>query len=56
MTNKLIKDMDEDTWRRFVAFCKLKNINVNEQLKEILDEHLKKNLQKAIGTIKEKEE
>ncbi|MBR9691198.1 hypothetical protein GOV06_00255 [Candidatus Woesearchaeota archaeon] len=44
MSNKLIKDMDEETWRRFIAFCKLRNINVNKQLKEILDEFIKENL------------
>ncbi len=44
MSNKLIKDMDEHTWRRFIAFCKLKNIKVNAQLEEILEEFLEKNL------------
>ncbi len=44
MSNKLIKDMDEETWRRFIAFCKLKNIKANDQLKEILEEFLEKNL------------
>jgi len=29
MSNKLIKEMDEETWRRFIAFCKLKNVKVN---------------------------
>ena len=48
MANKLIKEMDEETWRRFIAFCKLKNINVNNQLKDILDDYLEKNLGKAI--------
>jgi len=48
MSNKLIKEMDEETWRRFVAFCKLKNINVNVQLKEVLDEFLEKNLGKML--------
>jgi len=41
--------MDEETWRRFVAFCKLKNINVNDQLKETLEEFLDKNLQKILN-------
>ena len=47
-SNKLIKGMDEETWRRFIAFCKLKNINVNNQLKEILDEFLNKNLRQLL--------
>ena len=44
MSNKLIKDMDEFTWRRFIAFCKIKNIKVNDKLKDILEEFLEKNL------------
>ena len=49
MANKLIKDMDEETWRKFVAFCRLKNVNVNQQLKETLEEFLDKNLQKMLN-------
>ena len=49
MTNKLIKDMDEETWRRFIAFCKLKDIKVNDQLKDILEEFLQKNLGKMLN-------
>jgi len=48
LTNKLIKDMDEETWRRFIAFCKLKNIKVSDQLKDLLEEFLEKNLYKLI--------
>ena len=48
MSNKLIKDMDEETWRRFIAFCKLKNIKVNDQLKDILEDFLKENLNKIL--------
>lgn len=44
MANKLIKDMDDEVWRRFVAFCKIKDVNVNVQLKDLLDEFLNKNL------------
>ncbi len=43
MTNKLIKDMDEETWRKFVAYCKIKNVKVSEELNTVLIEHLKKN-------------
>ena len=53
MSNKLIKDMDEVTWRRFIAFCKLKNINVNRQLKEILDEFLETNLNNLLSGKKD---
>ena len=52
MANKLIKDMDKETWRRFIAFCKIKNIKVNDQLKEILEEFLEKNLNKIINNSK----
>ena len=52
MTNKLIKDMDEETWRRFIAFCKLKNVKVNDQLKEILEEFLEKNLGRMLKSGK----
>ena len=48
MSDKLIKNMDEEVWRRFVAFCKLKDIKVNDQLKNILEEFVDKNLQKMI--------
>ena len=44
MSNKLVKDMDEETWRRFIAFCKLKNVKVSDQLKTILEEFLETNL------------
>jgi len=47
MTNKLIKDMDDETWRRFIAFCKLKNVKVNDEIKEILEQFLDKNLNQA---------
>jgi len=40
--------MDEETWRRFIAFCKLKNIKVSDQLKDLLEEFLEKNLYKLI--------
>jgi len=42
MPNKLIKDMDEETWRRFIALCKLKNIKVNDQIKDILEKFIDK--------------
>ena len=48
MSSKLIKDMDEETWRRFIAFCKLKNIKVNDQLKEILEEFISKNFNQIL--------
>jgi len=44
MKNKLIKDIDEEIWRKFVAFCKIKNIKVGSELNKILDEYIKKNI------------
>ena len=55
-SNKLIKDMDEETWRRFIAFCKLKNIKVNNQLKEILEEFLEEKLDNLLKGKKTKKE
>ena len=54
MTNKLIKDMDEATWNKFIAFCKLKNIKVNKELEELLNNHLDKNLKKMFEGGKSK--
>jgi len=48
MTNKLIKDMDDETWRRFIAFCKLNDTKVNDELKGILETFLHKNLKEII--------
>ena len=39
--HKLVKDIDEETWKRFVAYCILKDVKVGEELNEILKKHLK---------------
>jgi len=41
MTHKLVKDIDEETWRKFIAYCKLKNIKVGDELSNILESFLK---------------
>ncbi|MBD3247017.1 hypothetical protein GF378_00150 [Candidatus Pacearchaeota archaeon] len=46
--NKLIKDVDEDTWRKFIAYCKLKNIRVGKELSEVLDKFLKNKLKRML--------
>jgi len=46
MKHKLIKDINEETWRKFVAYCKLKGVTVAEELDEILKNHLKKELKR----------
>ena len=48
MAHKLVKDLDEKIWRKFVAYCKLKNIKVNKELEEILKKHLDKNFKKLL--------
>ena len=46
--HKLVKDVDEELWRKFIAYCKIKNIKVSDELNEILMKHLKKNLRKIL--------
>lgn len=52
MPHKLIKDIDEETWRKFVAFCKLKDVKVGDELNKILDDHIKKHFKKLFGNEK----
>ena len=47
-THKLVKDVDEETWRKFIAYCKLKNITVGEELNEILDGFLKNKFKRML--------
>ena len=46
--HKLVKDINEELWRKFIAYCKIKNIKVSDELNEILMKHLKKNLRKIL--------
>ncbi len=46
MADKLIKGMDEQTWNKFVAFCKLKNIKIASELEILINNHLDINLKK----------
>jgi len=48
MTHKLVKDVNDETWRKFIAYCKLKNIKVGEQMEEILNDFLNKKLKKLL--------
>ena len=41
MKNKLVKDIDENLWKRFVAYCVLKDVKVGSQLNKILEKFLK---------------
>ena len=47
MTHKLIKDMDEQLWRRFVAYCALKGTTVGKELSVLIQSHLKQKLKEA---------
>ena len=49
MTHKLIKDVDDKLWRKFVAYCTLKGVKINKELEEILKEHLGKNFKKLLN-------
>ena len=40
MVTQLVKNLDGDTWRKFTATCKYKNILVGEELTEILKRYL----------------
>ncbi len=37
-----VRDLDKDTWRKFSAYCKLKDVKVGDELNKILEEYLKK--------------
>lgn len=41
MGNKLIKEVDEETWRKFTGYCKAKGEKVGKKLSEILRDYLK---------------
>ncbi len=48
MTHKLIKDLNDELWRKFVAYCTLKGVKVNKELEEILKKYLNKNFKKLL--------
>ncbi|MFH1642116.1 MAG: hypothetical protein ABIC04_04400 [Nanoarchaeota archaeon] len=48
MTSKLIKGIDEQVWRKFVAYCKIKGVNVGDELGIVLKEHNDKKLKNVI--------
>ena len=41
MGNKLIKEVDEEVWRKFTGYCKAKGEKVGKKLGKILEEYLK---------------
>jgi len=42
--NKIIKGMDDETWRKFTGYCKIKGISVSKELKTILERYIKERL------------
>lgn len=42
--NKVIKDMDDEIWRKFTGYCKVKGVQVSGELKQILEKYLKEKL------------
>ena len=41
MGNKLIKELDEEVWRKFTGYCKAKGEKVGKKLSEVLKDYLK---------------
>ncbi len=41
MSNKLIKDIDDEIWRKFAGYCKAKGEKVGNKLADILKDYLK---------------
>jgi len=41
MGNKLIKNINEEVWRKFTGYCKTKGKKVSELLEEVLKNYLK---------------
>ena len=39
MATKLIKNVDDDIWRKFVGRCKIKNVYVGPELSRILKKY-----------------
>lgn len=42
--NKIIKEMDDEVWRKFTGYCKIKGIQVSEELKLILEKYVREKL------------
>ncbi len=40
MATKLVKNVDEDIWRKFTGNCKMKNVHVGPELSQILKKYL----------------
>ena len=43
-----IRNLDKKTWKKFVAYCKIKEVNVGLELGNLLDDYLKKNFKELL--------
>ena len=41
MATKIVKGVDEEVWRKFTGYCKIKNKKVGSLLTEILNNYIK---------------
>ena len=46
MANKLVENIDDDTWTKFAGFCKMKGLKVGEALNDIIKCYLDKELKR----------
>jgi len=40
MATKLVKNIDDNVWRRFTGMCKMKNVFVGDELTRILKRYI----------------
>ena len=52
MVNKLIKDVNQQTWQLFTGYCKMNDVKVGKKLTKILNNYLidKKIINEGIET------
>jgi len=39
---KQVRDIDDNLWRQFIGYCRMKNVKVGDQINNMLNEFLKK--------------
>jgi len=52
MKMQSVRDLDKDVWRKFVAYCKLKNVKVGDELNKILEDYIKKHFKRLFENEK----